>query len=243
MAERLVPADKSIIVACDVASIHEFDRLLQETAPVLGISAYKIGFELALQYGLPSLIQHVKFHSNAKIIYDHQKAGNDIPEIGVRFARVCAESKVDEVILFPFAGPKTQEFWTKACQDKGLKVLTGGHMTHEGFSEDDGGYINAAAPYHIYLLATRLGVTDFVVPGNKPELVQLYLKYLQGCLNHDATAKSKITLYSPGFIKQGGEISEMAKVAGEKWHAIVGRAIYGAKDIRAAAELMTSQIK
>ncbi len=242
MAERLTPADNSIIVACDVSSINEFDRLLKETAPVLGISAYKIGLELALQYGLPSLTQHVKFHSNTKIVYDHQKAGNDIPEMGARFAKVCAESKVDGVILFPFAGPKTQESWIKACQDKGMKVLVGGHMTHKNFSEDEDGYIRWNTPFRIYNLAAMLGVTDFVVPGNKPELVQQYRNYLRGCLVQDSTQKSKITLYSPGFITQGGKISEMAKVAGERWHAIVGRAIYGAKDIRAAAEMMTSQI-
>lgn len=242
MAERLIPADTSIIVACDVASINEFGKLVQKTAPVLGISAYKIGLELTLQYGLPNLTQLVKFHSNAKIIYDHQKAGNDIPEMGARFAKVCAESKVDGVILFPFAGPKTQESWIKACQDKGMKVLVGGHMTHENFSEDEDGYIRWNTPFRIYSLAARLGITDFVVPGNKPELVQQYRDSLHGCLAHDSTQKSKITLYSPGFIQQGGEISEMAKVAGKRWHAIVGRAIYRAKDIRAAAEMMTSQI-
>jgi len=46
----------------------------------------------------------------------------------------------------------------------------------------------------------------------------------------------KPIFYSPGLIAQGGNITESAKAAGEKWHAIVGRALYDAKDINKAAK-------
>jgi orotidine-5'-phosphate decarboxylase len=45
-----------------------------------------------------------------------------------------------------------------------------------------------------------------------------------------------------GFIVQGGRITEVAKAAGDSWHAIVGREIYEAKDVRVAAKEMTSQL-
>jgi orotidine-5'-phosphate decarboxylase len=51
-----------------------------------------------------------------------------------------------------------------------------------------------------------------------------------------------LTFFAPGFVAQGGEITEAAKAAGKFWHAIVGRAIYEAEDIRKAAEEMTSKL-
>ena len=50
------------------------------------------------------------------------------------------------------------------------------------------------------------------------------------------------TFYSPGLISQGGEITDAAKAAGKRWHAIVGRAIYQAKDITRAAKDITKKI-
>jgi len=38
------------------------------------------------------------------------------------------------------------------------------------------------------------------------------------------------------LISQGGSLSEGALAAGERWHAIIGRALYNASDIKAKAE-------
>ena len=48
--------------------------------------------------------------------------------------------------------------------------------------------------------------------------------------------------YAPGFIAQGGKISDAAKAAGERFHGIVGRGVYEAKDINKAAIEHTSQV-
>ena len=48
--------------------------------------------------------------------------------------------------------------------------------------------------------------------------------------------------YAPGFIAQGGNISDAAKVAGDRFHGIVGRGIYQAVDKKAAAIEHTSQL-
>lgn len=48
--------------------------------------------------------------------------------------------------------------------------------------------------------------------------------------------------YSPGFVAQGGKIDDATKVAGTQWHAIVGRGIYQALDMRNAALEYTSQL-
>ena len=44
------------------------------------------------------------------------------------------------------------------------------------------------------------------------------------------------------MISQGGEITEGGVAAGNKWHAIIGRGIYEADDMRKAAELFVSQL-
>jgi orotidine-5'-phosphate decarboxylase len=97
------------------------------------------------------------------------------------------------------------------------------------------------SPEQIYTIAAQNGVTNFVVPGNKTEFVLKYRK-----LSEELLGKGNFTLYAPGFISQGGDISETGKVAGENWHAIVGSAIYNAEGVewmRGAAIKVTSQIK
>ncbi len=235
--ESLIPRDKSVIVAADVEA-QKLSELVQKTCIVEGISGYKVGFELGLERGLPWVVRTVKEHTDLPVIYDHQKAGNDIPDMGVKFAKVCKNAGVDAIILFPFASAKTERDWIKASQDAGLTVLVGGHMTQEEFLSTEGGFISPDAPDRIYSIAAENGVRDFVVPGNKVEYVRHYKELLDGILG-----LNNFTLYAPGFITQKGEISEFAKVAGDRWHAIVGSAIYKAVDLAAAAEQMTSQIR
>ena len=130
----LIPYDRSIIPACDVSSLAHLARIADGTAYVQGISAYKVGMELVIRFGLPAPVRIIRsYHPHALIIYDHQKGGNDIPAMGKKFADAVKEAKADAVILFPFAGPATEKAWIKACKEIGLVVLVGSHMTHEEF--------------------------------------------------------------------------------------------------------------
>ena len=233
----LIPSKQSIIPACDVSTLAQLQTLVKETADVPRIGAYKVGFELAMPHGLKEVITIVRDHTDRPVIYDHQKAGNDIPETGPKFATAARDSGVDAVILFPFTSPVTQSEWTKAALGEGLTVLVGGHMTQREFLKSEGGYIADDAPERIYGLAIEQGVTDFVVPGNKTEFVQRYRSFFEGLLGPDG-----FTLYAPGFVAQGGSITEAGKFAGDNWHAIVGSALYKASDIRQAAVDLTSQI-
>ena len=74
-----------------------------------------------------------------------------------------------------------------------------------------------------YEIAARLGVKDFVVPGNRPEKIVEYRKLIESFTKEPV-------FYSPGMITQGGSLTDGAKAAGKRWHAIVGRALYQAKD-------------
>ena len=254
----IIPRNKSVIPACDVDR-KKFGEIIELTSDIHEICAYKVGASLALLCGLPEIVRTVECGAGKLVIYDHQKAGTDIhEETPQQFMDAMANSGVDAVILFPQAGPVTEYEWIRAAQVRDLGVIVGGEMTHPRYLEGDlsngknkdyseifgelglkydpEGFIRRQAPETIYEIAARMGVTDFVVPGNKPERIQHYKSLIERC------GVKEPVFYSPGLIAQGGSISESAKVAGDRWHAIVGRALYGASDIRKAAQELTSQL-
>jgi orotidine-5'-phosphate decarboxylase len=229
--KRIIVRDKSIIPACDVGTLDKLSELIEQTHDVDGIGAYKIDGpgSCVLRIGLEVAVKEVRSWTDLPIIYDHQKAGTDIPDMGKNFA-TNLEGLVEAAILFPFTGPETQTAWTKALQDGGIVPIIGAEMTHPGFNEVEGGYIAIDAPKRMFELAVADGVRDFVVPGNKPAVVAACRELLAGLLGDESFA-----LYAPGFVKQGGVISEAGHAAGPFFHAIVGRGIYEQEDMQAAA--------
>ncbi len=221
--------DKSIIPSCDVSSLENLKELVEKTHEIEQISSYKVGFELALRFGLPQTVSVIKKISDKPVIYDHQKAGNDIPEMGEKFASACRESGIDAVIIFPFTGPKSEEAWIDAINKEKLGLIVGAEMTHEKFLTSSGGFIDDSVPEKIFALAAKKGVSNFVVPGNKPEKMAHYKKFLE-------KRGVKPVFFVPGLIAQGGTIEGARKALGSNYHAIVGRSLYGAKDIRKSAQ-------
>lgn len=226
---------RSLIPACDVDA-EKYEALLKATANLDGIGGYKLGFILGLGIGLPRAVEIAKKYTTKPIIYDHQKAGTDIPDTGKGFARVCKQAGIDAIILFPQAGPETERAWINACRDEGLGVIVGGLMTHKGYTRGDGGWIADEAVIEMYLTAAREKVTDFVVPGTNPEAITKIRHML-------VTLGIEPTLYAPGFGAQGGQIRDAAEAAGPHFHAIVGRALVEASDMKSAATLMAQQLK
>ena len=229
----IIKLDRSIIPACDVATLEELKKLVSETCSVKGIGGYKIGFELVIPFGMKKVIETIRSLTDLPIIYDHQKAATDIPDTGIKFVKAC--KGVDAVIFFPQAGPVTEGEWIKAAQQEGMKIIVGGEMTHPGYLDSDNGFLSDEMPTRVYTIAANLNVTDFVVPGNKPEKIKEYRDMLVA-MGVDPV------FYSPGLVAQGGSITEGAKAAGSKWHAIVGRGIYQAKDMKKAAEELCKEL-
>ena len=149
----LIKLDNSIIPSCDVSDLEKLKNLVKETCSVEGIGAYKIGLELCLKFGIPKVVEAIRKQTNLPIIYDHQKAATDIPELGEKFAK--SVKGVDAVILFPLAGPETEKAWIKACKKSKLGVIVGGEMTHKGFLESEGGFISEKESLKIYEIAVK----------------------------------------------------------------------------------------
>src|SRR3989344_2071018 len=200
----LIKRERSIIPACDFSDLELFEKIVRETADIEAVGGYKIGFRLGYRYSVPKIVQIIR-----------KNYAEDMKSFGV-----------DAIILFPQAGPTTQRAWTEAAQQAGLTVIVGGEMTHPSYKRSEGGYIDDEALEEIYINAAEQGVTDFVVPGNKLNRIQLYKELLE-------SKGVKPTFYAPGFVAQKGEISEATKLL-KRWHAIVGRGIYEAHNIRKA---------
>lgn len=230
---EIIRSDRSVIPACDVETIEELEELVEKTAHVEGIGAYKIGFGLGLKYGLPEVCETIRDRSDLPIIYDHQKSATDIPATGELFARVCHDSGVDAIILFPQAGPATEVAWVDACMKKGLGVIVGGEMTHPQYKMSEGGFLDDSGITRIYEIARENDVKDFVVPGNKPDRIEFYADLLKDI---------RPVFYSPGLVAQGGKITDSAQAAGKRWHAIVGRGIYQTPDMELAAKELTEAL-
>lgn len=212
-------APKGIMPACD-ASIEKVAKIAEASNGKKRVTALKVGgIKPTLKHGLPKVVETIrKFNKETPIIFDYQKAGNDIPDLGPDFAGEVKDAGADAVILFPFGGEETERAWIKTCQDAGLGVIVGGHMTQKKFLAAEGGFISD--PKLIYAIAADMGVRNFVVPGNKVAFVQKYYQFLKSKI-----PGGRFRLHAPGFLAQNGVISETGAVAGDWWDAILGRGL------------------
>lgn len=227
---------RGIVVAADVSDLSMLIKLTEAAGRVEEVKAIKIGFQLALQHSLRTVVSAVKSTAPLRVIYDHQKAGTDIPAMGEKFANLCALADVDEVIIFPHAGPSTMEAFVTACFRASVVPIVGLMMSHARFLRLDGGYITDTAPAQILRHASNLGVESFVLPGNKPQLTRAYVDQL--------SAVRRVRFYMPGIGTQGGSIAEAcAAVAPHNPYPIIGSAIYKDADPYAAMRRFAKQLE
>jgi orotidine-5'-phosphate decarboxylase len=221
-----------IIVSLDVESVIDARPIVDAFKNDNRVAGYKIGFMLGLT-GLEHAVNLIRSRDYGKslIIYDHQKGGTDIPDMGTKFAHIMHKCGVDAAILFPLTGPATLEAWYKALTEEDIATIVGGYMTHPKFSLDEGGYVaNNAAEWSIYKFALELGVRNFVMPGNKIEITKKILNLVRDKMPTDSN-QHFINVFSPGIKTQGGDIQDLLHIMnGVEFFPIVGRAIYEAKD-------------
>jgi len=228
-SEKLFGLNHGVIPACDVNELFEFENIIKYTHSVEGIVGFKIGFSLALKYGLNQLSNIAKQYTDLPIIYDHQKAGTDIPQMGEQFAHVCKEGKIKGVIIFPQAGPVTEREFIKALKKNDLVPIVGGEMTHQGYLQGEGGFIRNNAPKEMYKIGAEEGAEYFVVPGNKTEKIKMYRKMLSNIIDCPKFC-------FPGIGRQGGDIKIAFEATGDyPAYAIIGSGIYKQSNIEEAA--------
>jgi orotidine-5'-phosphate decarboxylase len=240
MVQPIMRGEKSLIVAMDVDGAWFYD-LVAALELVESIGAVKFGF-FQLNSGLESCIDLVRSTlGEIPIIYDYQKISSGVTDAGSKFAKTLKRAGIDAVIIYPFAGPKIQEIWTKSLQDEGLCVLVGGMMTHPNFLVSEGGYVADEAVLKIYSLAIEQGVEHFLVPGNKLP----WVTRIKALLDQEL-GQGNYVLCGNGFLRQGGDLLHCLELVGNKLHAIIGAGIYDHKnieDMRKAAILIAKQLQ
>lgn len=210
----------SVIPALDVPRLEQALPVIEALGRHPFVHGFKLGFSLGLSAGLPAAVAAIRRHSDKPVIYDHQKAATDIPSTGALFARVMEDAGVEEVILFPQAGPVTLSAWVEALQARGRKVIVGSAMSHPGYLASEGGFLLDDAPRRMFAAAAEAGVRAFVLPLTKPEVAEASIQA--------AGLPAGCEYYSPGYGSQGGDPARFGFV--RRHHLIVGRALLAAED-------------
>ncbi len=219
-----------VIPACDVETIDELKRLIDQTDGVEGIVGYKLGLTGVLRLGLAGVVKTVRQHTDLPLLYDHQKAGPDIPDMAAKYVAICREAGVHSLILFPLAGERAAREFAGHAQREGLVPIVGGALPFAEYYVSGGGYVADDALDRIFALSVRLGVTDFVVPANDPGMVRHYAETLQVEVDRPG-------LFLPGIGALGGSIKgAFAAAAGCRRYAVIGREIYRSNDPRLRAQ-------
>jgi orotidine-5'-phosphate decarboxylase len=216
---------EGVLVAADLESPEALERLIARTADLSDVVGYKLGILSILAMGLSQAVSLVRARTTKMIIYDHQKGGNDIPDIQKRLVRMVASSDVAGIILFPFTGPVVIEAMVREAQERGITPIVGAHMTHPSFLATNGGYIAEDVPMRIFDYAMELGVTNFVLPGTAPEATAEYARTM-------CTEIADPTFWIPGIGRQGGSVSRLEALLPSEARviAIAGSSLYLSED-------------
>jgi orotidine-5'-phosphate decarboxylase len=212
---------RGIVCACDVDQLEDTARLLEAVDGVDGLVGYKIGSLLALRYGLTETVKALRGMTAKLLLYDHQKAGLDVPSMAAPYVRSCRDAGVDGLILFPLAGPTAVDAFVGETLGAGLRPVVGGALPLPDYAWRHGGYVAAGALARIAERAFALGARDFVVPATDLTAVRRHVRQFA----HRAPTR----LFMPGIGALGGELAQCFAAAGPcSTYAIIGRAIYAA---------------
>lgn len=235
MAATRFRAKHGVIVALDADSVEACRRTIDATTGVAGVVGYKLGMTSVLRLGLAEAVRQMRAHTDLPLLYDHQKAGPDVFDMAAKFAALCAEAKVDGLILFPTAGPRSVEGFVGETLKRGLLPLVGGDLPFPDYNVSGGGYVADDALERIIDKSVSLGATHFVVPGNTPAKLRHHAERLRGRL-------AEPVFVVPGIGPLGGKIGELVRAApGASVLGVVGRAVYDAKDPAAAARALVEE--
>jgi orotidine-5'-phosphate decarboxylase len=235
MSTDLFKHSHGVIPACDVDSIDDLKRLVDQTGQIEGIVGYKLGLTGVLRAGLAGAVRTIRQHTDRPILYDHQKAGPDIPDMAGKFVALCREAGVEALILFPLAGPTAVRSFVGQAMQHGLLPIVGAALPLPDYLASDGGFVADDAPERVFGRAAELGVDHFIVPASSAAAVRRYVTQLRALVERPR-------LVMPGIGSLGGTVGDaFTAAAGCPAYAIVGRAIYASPDPAEAARRLADE--
>ena len=230
-----ISARHGIIPALDPDDVEAIKRVVTATTRIEGVVAYKLGLTMVLQEGLFGAVEILRRETDLPLIYDHQKAGCDIPTMGPKFAKLCKSAGVDGLILFPVAGPLVVDEFVGGALENDVTPIVGGDLPFPSYNAAGGGYVIDDALDKIFVRSIEVGCDHFVVPAADAEKVRHHADRLR-----ERVAEPK--LFLPGIGALGGAIGDTFGAApGCHRYAIIGRGIYGADDPAEAANAFAGE--
>ncbi len=224
-----------ILIALDMESLDQMRKVVEQTGGVAGVVGYKVGLTATLRLGLGNAVGRLRECTDLPLIYDHQKAGPDVPDMAPKFSTTCKEAGVDGVILFPVAGPRAVVAFAGSAYRNRLLPIVGGDLPFPDYNASGGGYVIDDALDRIFHKAIEIGVDHFVIPGNTPDKVRHHAHWLVEKIERPC-------LFIPGIGALGGSIADaFAAAPGCNAYAVVGRAVYDAADPAEAARRLAGE--
>ena len=226
-----------IVPALDLQTVAELERVVEATCEVEGIVEYKLGMHAVLHIGLFQAVAAIRAITDIPVIYDHQKAGADMPDSAKGFVDICAGSGIAGLILFPVAGPTAVREFVGHSLAAGLKPVVGGHIPVPDYAVSGGGYLADDALDRIIALAAESGARAFVLPANEPGNIRRRAEWMR----EHVTAPE---LYVTGIGPLGGSI-EASFAAAEGMavrRAVIGRRICAAASPKDAARALVDEM-
>lgn len=222
-----------VVPALDVDSPEQLERVVRATSPVEGVAGYKLGLTSVLRLGLAGAMRQLRQWTDLPVLYDHQKAGPDMPDMAKRFTALCREAAVDGLILFPVAGPTAVDGFVGEALGAGLIPVVGGEIPVPDYGASGGGYLLDDALDRILARAAAKGARHFVLPAHDTAKIARWSRWL-------AEEVPDPVVFLTGIGPLGGSVETAFAAAGScrKRYAIVGRLITGAeRPDEAAAKL------
>ena len=232
----LVPNDHGIVVALDVPTPERVRDLVEATADVDGVVGYKLGPTMALTLGLAAALELIAARTDLPVIYDHQKAGLDIPANADGFATVLADHGVRAAIVFPLAGPTAAREYPAALRRQGVVPLVGGVLSVDDYVQSAGGWVADSALFDIAEAAASLGESHLIAPIGSAA---------RGVVAAAGRHGIRPQLFVPGISGDGEQLASLAEVGAyvDGVYPIVGRAITRATDPATVADQLVTRLR
>jgi orotidine-5'-phosphate decarboxylase len=235
---KALKGEMGIVPALDIDSHDQFERVVRETAKREGVAGYKLGLTSVLRLGLAESVRRLRDLTDLPVLYDHQKAGPDMPDMAVKYTAMCKEADVDGLILFPVAGPTAVDRFVGEAVRAGLIPVVGGEIPVPDYGVSGGGYMLDDALDRILVRAVHNKADHFVLPAHDLAKIGRWSKWIA------ANVASPLVVLT-GFGALGGtiETSFVAAAACKRRFAVVGRLITGSKTPGDAAARLYEQMQ
>ncbi|MGA7327702.1 MAG: hypothetical protein WBX25_25215, partial [Rhodomicrobium sp.] len=188
--------------------------------------------------GLSASVLRLRDMTNLPLLYDHQKAGPDMPDMATKFTALCKEAGVNGLILFPVAGPTAVDRFVGEAIKADLIPVVGGEIPVADYTIAGGGYMKADTLSLIMKRAAKQGANHFVLPARDNAKIAQWTQWIA----ENVRAPS---VFLTGFGALGGSIKEAFAAASPcpNAFAIVGRLITESKKPGDAARRLYDELQ